>query len=115
MKFKDYLTETFVPGDIDSVIRKLYFGIKAPYFHANKSTLGGPTRASAMITVSLDPKEEWKNGILQNSRYFNMSYNIDGTLELFSGGHKMPKFRKVRIKNVEDAIDRINKFIDIAG
>jgi hypothetical protein len=111
MKFRDYLAETFTPGDIDSVVTKLQTGIKAPWVRVNKSTLGGPTRASAMITVSLDPKKDWVNDILQNSRYFNMSYNIDGTMELFSGGRNMPKFRRARVKNVEDAIERINKFI----
>jgi hypothetical protein len=109
--FENYITETFAPDDIDLVVNKLQTGIKAPWVRVNKSTLGGPTRASAMITVSLDPKNDWINDILQNSRYFNMSYNIDGTLELFSGGHKMPKFRKTKAKNVEDAIGKINKFI----
>jgi hypothetical protein len=107
--------ETFVPAEADAVIQKLKDGIQAPHKNIYKSTLGGIERTSIMITLSLDPKEEWKNGILQNSRYCMFHYNVDGSLEQFSRQYNLPKFRKTRVKSVDDAIAKINAYINTVG
>jgi len=104
------LVEMFSPADADSAVEKLKSGIKAPFVNVYKSTLGGVERTSILITVSLDPRESWVNGILENSRYFKMHYSYDGILEYISGS---VKFRKTRPKNVEDAIAKINKVIEM--
>ena len=109
------LFEAFLPADADSTVEKIKSGIKAPYVNAYKSTLGGVDRTSILITVSLDPKDSWNNGILQNSWYSQFHYNVDGSLENFSGHYKIPKMRKTKAKNVDDAIVKINKYIELQG
>ena len=47
---------------VDSFIDELYLGIHAPVKFVRKSTIGGDARVSIIVTVSLDPKGEWKNG-----------------------------------------------------
>jgi hypothetical protein len=51
-----------------------------------------------MILCSLDPKEKWSNGILENSTYFRMSFNSSGEIEVF-GGYGVNKFRRVTVKD----------------
>lgn len=110
------LVESFDPADADSAVEKLKDGITAPFTNIYKSSLGGLEHTSIMITVSLDKKEDWQNGILQNSRYFMMHYDNSGELEMFSGGRGFSaKFRKTRVKSVEDAIAKINKYIGLQG
>lgn len=109
------LFETYTPEEADAAVEKLQTGIKAPYVKVYKSTLGGADRVSILITVSLDPRETWSNGILENSRYFRMHYLMNGSLELFSGGWKMTKFRKTKAKTPDDALAKINKYIELQG
>jgi hypothetical protein len=86
--------------------------INAPFVTAEVSTLGGKERASLIIKVSLQPKSEWENGIFHNSPYFMMHLGHDGVLEQFTVSHKIPKkFRKSRVKSVDDAIKKTNVYI----
>ena len=94
----------------DELAAALKSDLKAPYVSARKSTLGGDENVSVMLVVSLDPRESWLNGILQNSRYFHMSIDRNGTINRF-GGYGVPKFRKSRAKSVADVVARINKYI----
>ena len=103
--------ETFTPADVDATVQKLIDGIQAPFKNIYKSTLGGKERPAILIGVSLDPKESWKNSIYQNSRYFQMHYSMNGELEQFSRQYNLPKFRKARVKNADDAITKINAYI----
>ena len=107
------LFETYTPDQTDSIVDKFQTGIQAPYVKAYKSTLGGVQNTSILLTVSLDSKEAWYFGILENSRYFKMHYLNDGVLELFSGGRGLTKFRKTRTKNPDDALAKINKYISL--
>lgn len=73
--------------------------------------------SSVSIVGSLEPREQWINGILQNSPYFKMSvapssgrYYSEGdkmSVELIASGMGMPKFRKYST----DKVDRIAKKI----
>jgi len=106
--------------DIDSVkneVSKMNAKIKAPYVKVNYSDLGGAIHVSIYILVSLDDKKDWYNGILENSRYFRMSLSNDGILQLFSGSHLLRsyKFRKTKVKSVDDAITKINNYIQLAS
>lgn len=91
---------------------KLQSSIKAEIVQVKLSTLGGVERASLMILVSLDARETWANGILENSRYACFSITSDSKIELFSGGHKLAKFRKTKVKSIEDAAAKIQRWID---
>ena len=100
------------PGDRLTLSRALEARIKAPYTHVEISTLGGVSRASALITVSLDPKSTWFNRILHNSRYFMIHLNHDGVMEQFAGSYRLrKKLRKTRVKSLVDAVAKINKYI----
>ena len=76
-----------------------------PYFNVSRSTLGGEERASIIVKVSLDPKEEWVNGIYHNSRYA-MFHIGAGKIEQFNKS-KTEKFRKCNAKSVEEAVNKI--------
>lgn len=77
-----------------------------PYVRAGVSTLGGEDRSSVMVTVSLDPRESWTNGILENSRYAKLAFHtarVPGhpdavAFEHFSG-HGIPKIRGWKVKD----------------
>jgi len=81
------------------------------------STLGGDERVTIMLLVSLDPKDQWPNHILENSRYFRMSLSRTGTLEQFHRPYdpktksRMPKFRKRKVRSIDDMIKKINQYI----
>lgn len=101
-----------VENDVD-ILQK---GIEAPYVKVQHSTLGGDINVSILITVSLDDKKEWRYGILQNSRYFMMHLYNNGTLELFSANtSRQLKFRKTKVKSIEEVLTKINKYIKDVG
>lgn len=72
-----------------------------PYVAVHRSTLGGEGRASLMVVVSADKKEDWSNGILENSRYCRF-HVIDGKVEAFSGGSPRDGWGKMRKSAVKD-------------
>ncbi len=57
-----------------------------PTVRVRLDTLGGVERAALIVTLSLDPREEWANGILENSRYLKVMIDHEGTLESISMG-----------------------------
>ena len=98
-------------------IEKLNFGaiknnIKAEYKNIKLSTLGGKDRASLIFYISLDKKNDWQFGIFQNSRYYILNLSITGELESFSRGQDTNKIRKTRVKDIDGAIEYINKKIN---
>ena len=95
---------------VDSFINTLVSGIQAPVKFAKKSTIGGDDRVSVIVVVSLDPKNEWKNGILENSRYFKMIIDNDGKMKVISG-YGIGKFRQSLARDVHMAVQRINQYI----
>ncbi len=95
-----------------SVARYLNTKIKAPAVHSQVSILGGVNRASAIVHVSLDPKSKWANGIFQNSRYFILSIDRDGIMEMFSKSYRLKdKIRKSKVASLPIAVAKINKYI----
>lgn len=111
---RDLVTEqdAFTYDELEQSVEKIKKGIKAPYVHAYYSTLGGKQRPSILITFSLDNKKDWPQNILQNSRWVKLYFSNKGVLELNAQDYKLPKkFRKTKVKNVDEAIKKINKFI----
>jgi hypothetical protein len=99
-----------------SAVEKINAGVKAPSVNAALSALSNPKQATVMIRVVLDPKEKWGNGIWQNARFLLFSFEQNGTLELFNKFYNIEaKFRKTRVKSVDDAINKINQFVQVAG
>ena len=97
-------------GRKTAIVRYLNGRIKAPYVHTEVSTLGGVARASAMLTVSADPKSKWANGILQNSRYAMFRIDRDGTIENFHG--RLKHMRRIKVKTLPEAVTKINRYLD---
>jgi hypothetical protein len=81
--------------------------LKAAYVASHTCRLGG--EPTVMLTVSLDARSTWPNGILQNSRYAKFSIDQDGTVEHFCGS--LPKFRKVKAKDAEALVAKLNAWI----
>lgn len=80
-----------------------------PVVGVNRYTLGGEENASLGIVISLDPRETWANGILENSRYAKFMLNADGGLSRISGWNT-PKFRAGKVKDLNHAITRLKEW-----
>ena len=78
-----------------------------PYMRGHISTLGGVTRLSMQLTVSLDEKTTWKNHILENSRYAKLSISNEGMLQVISSD-RMIKLRKSKVKSIYNAITKLH-------
>lgn len=93
----------------------------APVVIVSRTPLDG-----AFLLISLDPKDTWANGILENSRYVRMSVTPNQkiglpvselVIEHFSGSFTMIrndknlKFRKCKAKNLDEVADRIKKYV----
>jgi len=89
---------------------KSELGKVAPVVFVRKSSLGGSAHLTLMLTISIDPKEKWSNGILENSRYCRMSISRDGEIKHFSG-HGMGNFRKSHVSDIDVAIRKISEFV----
>ena len=95
---------------------KINSGVKTPFVGAYTSSLGGPEHTTVMIRATLEPEDKWPHGIWQNAKYMMFSFEQNGTLELFNRSHKIgAKFRKTRVKSVDDAVAKINAFVQVAG
>ena len=83
----------------------------APVINVSVSTLGGKDRVSLVGKLTLDPKRDWPNGILENSRWFTFHLDRFGTLEVHKGWFKIKdKLRKSRNKDLKTAIARMLKY-----
>ena len=83
----------------------------APVINVSVSTLGGKDRVSLVGKLTLDPKRDWPNGILENSRWFTFHLDRFGTLEVQKGWFKIKdKLRKSRNKDLKTAIARMLKY-----
>lgn len=93
--------------NIDNV--KFDLQINAPFVQHYLSTLGGFANRSLMMTISIDPRTDWENGILQNSRYAHFSIDANGVVENFSGS--LPKFRKCTVDSADKLVAKLNAWI----
>lgn len=80
--------------------------VAAPYVTSKVGRLGGQ---HLLVTVALDKRSDWANGILENSRYAKFLIDPDGTVENFSGS--LPKFRKCKVADVDTLAAKINAWI----
>ena len=96
--------------------------INAPLVKVGKGALGG--HEHTFLTVCLQKKEDWPNGIFHNSKYFIMLMTPDGTIEVttsnltekskspYKAFDRIPvKFRKTKVKDANDLVAKVNKFI----
>jgi hypothetical protein len=90
-----------------------------PWFQNYYSCLDTVERASIIIKVCTEPRSRWVNGILHNSNVLFLSWDCNGTLDLFTrigafGNHrKMSKKRN--IKTPEEVVEIIKQYINKCG
>ena len=83
--------------------------VNTVYSQGYISTLGGKDRASASFTFCLEPKEDWVNGILENSdNYFKVHWLATGELQYISGPIRL---RKTKAETADQAATKIIKAI----
>ena len=105
---------------VKDAINQIKKGLKnaVPYLDDIGTGIGGD---SIIGKISLDPKKEWPNGIMQNSRWGLIHFFPDGTLDTIrmNGYHdyktrkKVPILRKSRNKDLKQAIDRMGKYFTL--
>lgn len=84
-----------------------------PFANVVRYTLGGEEQASLGFAVSLQPKDEWKNHIFENSNGAKFMLNSDGSLYMLTRNDRtMPKFRKTKVKDINQALAKINQWKD---
>ena len=103
-------TKLFTIDDVLEQVQLINKSLAAPYVDSTYSTFGGVSNISIMITISLDSKENWAGGILQNSRYAKFHLSNNGRLEMFAGSTPK-KMRRSVIASVQDAIKKINTYL----
>jgi hypothetical protein len=93
--------------------REIERGVKAPFVGTWVSALGGDMRVAVVLTVSLDPRDEWTNRILENSRYARFRIDNDGVISNFLGGGYgfIKRFRKSVVKDAADAVRILNRWV----
>ena len=97
--------------------------IHAPYVQVSVSRLGGVENVAIMLRASLEPEEEWTNGIFHNSRYIILHIKNYGEITLAGdSGIKSEwrpvlkkRFRKTKFKSWGEAIDKINSYLKEAA
>lgn len=88
----------------------------APYFKASTSSLGG-SKFWCSVVVSLDARETWNGGYIENSRYARLSLVVEGdkwAIECFSGSFKRDfakKWRKTSVRTLEEVAEKINAWV----
>jgi hypothetical protein len=102
--------ESFDADDADAAAEKIQKSIKAPFVFVKVDRLGGSP--SIAIKVSLQPKEEWNNKIFHNSPHSIWMYDNRGLQQLTKDHKISKKFRKANPKSVDDAIKKINKWLE---
>ena len=84
-----------------------------PYATVQFSTLGSVEKASILVTISKQKKEDFPSHILQNSNYRMFHLTHDMRLESFSG-YNTNKFRAGKVKSVEHAIEKLKTWFETA-
>ena len=99
--------------DIISKVQDLKEKINANYKHLQVSSLGGKENSALLVTISLDKKEDWYNGILQNSKYYMFHIDRLGNVENFNRSHEVKQVRKKKVNTLDEAIRYINDKIKV--
>ena len=92
-------------------IENILIHINAPYVKGSRIDLAN--KPSLFIKISLDKKETWLNGYIENSNYF-VFHLCDNKMELTAVSRRPGvKFRKTTVKNAAQVVMKINAFIDL--
>jgi hypothetical protein len=95
--------------NVGKALQALREGLNFPYVSCYSSTLGGRDNVAILLCISEDSRENWSNGILENSRYRKIHISNDGRVENFTSRWNLKRFRKFRGKSIEHIIEKLNK------
>lgn len=93
---------------MDGKINTIKEGLNFPFVSISKGALDGK---GIYILVSLENKEDWINGYVENSKYARFCVD-NGKIEHFSGYGLKKNFRKCKFKDVDDVINKLNKYYE---
>ncbi len=104
----------FTKQNINDIAKQIQKQIKAKYVKCKSDPSYGKYRSNITIFISLEYKSQWENGIYQNSKYLTFILYSDGELIQINKDYRIKQnFRKSRVITINDAIKRINKYIEI--
>jgi len=95
----------------DAFVALLKQKLDVPFVKVRISTITVPSEALLMVSLSLDPQNEWANRVYENSRFLKFSLSRDGRLHNFASWSRKANMRKQQYKTPEDAVKKINAFI----
>ena len=83
------------------------------YLQRSLSHLGGSE--TVFFNTSLDAKDTWINGIYQNSRFAQFRWDpSDQKIYIIAKSFEMPKFRKSKAINEEQAKAKVDAYLEMA-
>src|SRR5690606_4929706 len=90
-------------------LKEVVAGLPVAHSSGYISTLGGAARASLLFTISLDPRQDWNNGILENSRYskFHLSFEKDKWVLEQITRNKVEKLRKYSTPDFRKMVQKL--------
>lgn len=104
---------TITQQNYKEIISQLQEGLKFPFVNVTEAPLQSSRTPdkdlSIMIDVSLDKREDWKYGYIENSRYARLHVENDNKCTQFSGSGI--KIRKTSFKTIEELIQKLNKYV----
>ena len=86
-----------------------YGGITAAFVQESVVTLEG--NATTFVSVSLEARHSWPNGIFENSRYLRFVLR-DGSLQCIAKSYKLPTFRKTKAATADEVVAKVNRYLD---
>lgn len=82
--------------------------ITTPFVECSYMQGADEDRVSLMLTISIEPKNQWNGGALENSKYAKIHISKTGEVEKFSGN--LPRFKKRTCFSVEEIATIINLY-----
>jgi len=102
------MEKLFTFENADDFRQKLVSKLNFPYVSCQISTLGGKENISILLCISLDSKENWYNGIKENSSYYHFHISNTGIVKNFSKQYNLKHIRKFKSKNINHLIKKLN-------
>ena len=106
-------SEIFGVDDMEEWASTIKSGLNAPYSRVRITTdTHIRERISMIVRLSLDEREDWENGIFENSRWAQIGLGNDGTMEMpYHGLGRYKGMRKTKFKSADDVVRKINAWI----
>jgi hypothetical protein len=98
------------PGTVEALRGALAAVPGVKFVTVSRDTLGGEYRASLFVRLSLDARDDWRNGIYNNSRHLALTIHANGNTEALLRCHTSAKFRAGKSKDHAHIVARVAKW-----